>query len=115
MSRHILRAGVRTGLRIGLGTALGTGLGTAIRCATVLLGGTFFVAQYAAAQAARHPITFDDLIHMHRVGGAAISPDGAWVAYAVSTPDMDANRNASNIWIVRTSGGDAVQLTQRRT
>jgi dipeptidyl aminopeptidase/acylaminoacyl peptidase len=96
MSRHIL----------------GTGLGTAIRCATLLLAAIFFLAQFAFAQsAAKHPITFDDLIHMHRVGGPAISPDGAWVAYAVSTPDMDANRNASNIWAVRTAGGDAVQLT----
>jgi dipeptidyl aminopeptidase/acylaminoacyl peptidase len=87
-------------------------LGTAIRCAAVLLAATCFLAQHAAAQsAAKHAITFDDMIHMHRVGGAVISPDGAWVAYAVSTPDMDANRNASNIWAVRTSGGDAVQLT----
>src|SRR5271155_866168 len=81
-------------------------LETAIRCATVLLCCPFFMVQHAAAQsAAKHPITFDDLIHMHRVGGPAISPDGAWVAYAVSTPDMDANRNAGNIWAVRTAGG----------
>ena len=86
--------------------------GTAIRCAAVLLAATCFLAQHAAAQsAAKHPITFDDMIHMHRVGGAVISPDGAWVAYAVSTPDMEANRSVTNIWAVRTSGGDAVQLT----
>jgi dipeptidyl aminopeptidase/acylaminoacyl peptidase len=63
------------------------------------------------AQAAKRPITFADLIHMHRVGDAKISPDGQWVAYVVSTPDLDANRSVSNIWAVRTSGGDSVQLT----
>src|ERR1700730_8630903 len=64
------------------------------------------------AQEAKHPITFDDLIQLHRVGDPKISPDGKWVAYAVSTPDMNANRNASNIWIVSTSGGAPMQLTQ---
>jgi len=60
----------------------------------------------------QRPITFDDLISMHRVATPTISPDGRWVAYGLSTPDMDANRNASNIWIVPTTGGAAVQLTQ---
>ena len=60
----------------------------------------------------KHAITFDDLIHMHRVGEAQLSPDGKWVAYTVATPDMDANRNASNVWMVATSGGAPMQLTQ---
>src|SRR6202790_5644003 len=64
------------------------------------------------AQEAKHPITFDDLIQLHRVGDPKISPDGKWVAYAVSTPDMNANRNASNVWTVSTSGGTPMQLTQ---
>src|ERR1700738_3322942 len=63
------------------------------------------------AQEAKHPITFDDLIQLHRVGDPKISPDGKWVAYSVSTPDMNANRNASNVWIVSTSGGAPMQLT----
>ncbi len=66
----------------------------------------------SAQEAAKHAIVFDDLIQMHRVGEAQVSPDGKWVAYAVSTPDMDANRGASNIWIVPTTGGAALQLTQ---
>jgi dipeptidyl aminopeptidase/acylaminoacyl peptidase len=65
-----------------------------------------------AQEAAKHAISFDDMILMHRVGDPRISPDGKWVAFAVATPDMSANRNASNIWIVSTGGGEAVQLTQ---
>jgi dipeptidyl aminopeptidase/acylaminoacyl peptidase len=61
---------------------------------------------------AKHPMAFNDLAQLHRVSGAAISPDGKWVAYGVSTPDMEANRNVSNIWIVSTSGGDPIQVTQ---
>jgi dipeptidyl aminopeptidase/acylaminoacyl peptidase len=62
--------------------------------------------------AAKHPIAFEDMIQMHRVADPKISPDGKWVAFAVATPDMSVNRNASNIWIVSTAGGEAIQLTQ---
>ena len=72
----------------------------------------FCSAMTFPAQEAKHPITFDDMIHMHRVGNPKISSDGKWVAYVITTPDMDANRNASNLWIVSTSGGAPLQLTQ---
>ncbi len=61
---------------------------------------------------AKHAITFDDLIKLHRVAEAQISPDGKWVAYTVATPDMEANRGASNIWVVPAAGGPTMQLTQ---
>jgi dipeptidyl aminopeptidase/acylaminoacyl peptidase len=70
------------------------------------------IAQVAAQTPAKHPLTFDDLIKLHRVSAPEVSPDGKWVAYAISTPDMDANRGVSNIWIVPTSGGEALQITQ---
>jgi len=72
----------------------------------VLAGGV------CAQEAAKHAITFEDLIKLQRVAEPAISPDGKWVAYTVTVPDMEANRNASNIWLVATSGGEAIQLTQ---
>jgi dipeptidyl aminopeptidase/acylaminoacyl peptidase len=65
-----------------------------------------------AQQAAKHAITFDDLIAMHRVAEAELSPDGKWVAYTVATPDMEANRNATNLWMAPVAGGDAIQLTR---
>jgi dipeptidyl aminopeptidase/acylaminoacyl peptidase len=66
----------------------------------------------SAQDAAKHAITFDDMIRLHRISEPQVSPDGKWVAYTVTTPDMDANRNASNIWLIPTKGGDAIQLTQ---
>jgi dipeptidyl aminopeptidase/acylaminoacyl peptidase len=60
----------------------------------------------------KHPITFEDMMKLHRLSEPAISAEGKWAAYTVSTPDMDANRNASNVWIVSTAGGEAVQVTQ---
>jgi dipeptidyl aminopeptidase/acylaminoacyl peptidase len=73
---------------------------------------TIWSAPLPAQSAAKHPITFDDLMKMHRVSSPQISSDGKWVAFAVSTPEMEANRNAGNIWVVSTAGGEAMQLTQ---
>ena len=79
-----------------------------------LAAATFLLCSAAPslAQEGKHPITFDDLIQLHRVGDPKIAPDGKWVAYDMATPDMTANRNASNLWIVSTSGGAPTQLTQ---
>jgi dipeptidyl aminopeptidase/acylaminoacyl peptidase len=60
----------------------------------------------------KHPITFADMTGMHRTAEPQISRDGKWVAYTVTTPDMEANRGASNIWVVATSGGSELQLTR---
>ena len=83
-----------------------------LRCG--LAGGLLLGAWNSAPaqEAAKHAITFDVLIKLHRISEPQVSPDGKWVAYTVATPDMDANRNASNIWLVPTKGGDAIQLTQ---
>ena len=63
-------------------------------------------------EAAKRAITFDDLIAMHRVAEAQLSPDGKWVAYMVATPDLEANRNATNLWMAPVAGGEAIQLTR---
>src|SRR6266850_1781138 len=81
-------------------------LQVAVACALVLSGMGGVWAQE------KHAITFDDMIKLHRVSEPQVSPDGKWVVYTVATPDMEANRNASNIWIVPTTGGSATQLTQ---
>src|SRR5258708_35234536 len=65
-----------------------------------------------AQEAAKHAITFDDLIAMHRVAEAQLSPDGKLVVYTMAAPDMDANRNASNLWMAPVAGGDAIGLTR---
>lgn len=80
---------------------------------SALLLASFAVALCSQAQtAAKHALTFDDLIKLHRISGATVTKDGKWVAYTVSTPDLEANRNVSNIWIISTSGGEPTQVTQ---
>jgi len=74
--------------------------------------GTLAFSVSLNAQGAKRPITFDDMMKLHRVSAPQVSADGKWAAFAVSTPDMEANRNASNVWIASTAGGEAMQVTQ---
>ncbi|MFZ3243663.1 MAG: S9 family peptidase [Candidatus Acidiferrales bacterium] len=72
----------------------------------------FMLALVCAAQSPKRAIQFDDLIAMHRISDPQISPDGKWIAYVVSTPDMAANHSVSNIWLVPATGGDERQITR---
>ncbi len=69
------------------------------------------VALPALAQA-KHALTFDDMMKVHRISDPQVSPDGRWVAYVVSTPDLDANTMVSHIWRVPLAGGEPQQLTR---
>ena len=71
-----------------------------------------FLASPGSAQSRQRAIQFDDMIAMHRISDPQISPDGQWVAYVVTTPDMQANRNFSNIWLVPAAGGAERELTR---
>ncbi len=83
-----------------------------IRCIALLIAALMFSLAASAQAPNKRPIGFQDLISLHRVSDPQISPDGQWIAYTVATPDLDANRMASNIWIVPTDGGDSRQLTE---
>jgi dipeptidyl aminopeptidase/acylaminoacyl peptidase len=80
-------------------------------CGLFLFSLALAFSSYAQTSTKR-AITFDDMIKLHRLGGATVSKDGKWVAYSVSTPDLEANRSVSNVWIVSASGGDPMQVTQ---
>ena len=60
----------------------------------------------------KRAITFKDLISLHRLSEPQISPDGKWIAYTVSTPDLEANHAVRDIWVVAVAGGEARQLTR---
>ena len=63
------------------------------------------------AQTARHPMTLDDLARFRNVGDPQISPDGKFVAYAVSTVNVKDDKSSSHIWMVGIDGSVAVGLS----
>src|SRR5206468_7937404 len=56
--------------------------------------------------AQRHSITFEDYIALMSVSDPQLSPDGKWVAYTVSTPSLQDNRN---------DGVETVNATDRKS
>src|SRR5437899_4316328 len=67
------------------------------------------IAAPLAAQ--KRAITFEDYIALKAVSDPQLSPDGRWVAYTVSTPSLEDNRNVSRIWVVEVATGKSRQLT----
>jgi len=57
--------------------------------------------------AQKQPFTVDALLQIQRIGDPQISPDGKTVAFAVSTPNLTANKSDKSIWTVPLAGGDA--------
>src|SRR5437899_683467 len=61
--------------------------------------------------AQKRAITFEDYIALKAVSDPQLSPDGKWVAYTVSTPSLQDNRNVSRVWVVEVATGKARALT----
>jgi dipeptidyl aminopeptidase/acylaminoacyl peptidase len=59
---------------------------------------------------AKRPMTFDDLMAMKRLGATAVSPDGQWLGYSVTTVNLDQNTKTAELWLQKISGGDPIKL-----
>jgi len=68
-----------------------------------------FVATTALAQP--HPITFDDLMAIRRIGAPQVSPDGKWIAYDASNVDVAANYRHSAIYLMPSAGGESAKIS----
>lgn len=60
----------------------------------------------------KRPITPDDLYRIKNVSDPRVSPDGKWIAYTVSVPNLKDNNFNSDIWVIPVSGGQPRQLTR---
>lgn len=74
------------------------------------------IAQDSAAPsgsqtAARRAITVDDYARIKDVSDPHISPDGKWVAYTVSSEDLKQDKEVSQVWMISSSGGEAIPLS----
>jgi dipeptidyl aminopeptidase/acylaminoacyl peptidase len=58
----------------------------------------------------KRPMTFEDMMKMKRLGETAVSPDGKWLAYSVTTVNLDQNTKTAELWLQAISGGDPQKL-----
>ena len=59
----------------------------------------------------RPALTVEELWKFERVGGIALSPDGAQAVCAVARFSMDENKGSSSLWLLNTFGGGPRRLT----
>jgi len=56
-------------------------------------------------------LTVQDFVSMTRCTDPQVSPDGRWVAFVVSVPDLDEDRSNTDIWLVAPDGSRLKKLT----
>jgi dipeptidyl aminopeptidase/acylaminoacyl peptidase len=61
--------------------------------------------------AQKQPFSVEALLQIQRIGDPQISPNGKTVAFAVSTPDLTANKSAKSVWSVPLTGGAPRKLS----
>jgi len=78
----------------------------AIAAATLTLG------LWANAAVAQRPVNSDDLARVKDVTDPQLSPDGKWIAYAVSVTDTAKDHDDTDIWLASWDGAQQIRLTR---
>jgi dipeptidyl aminopeptidase/acylaminoacyl peptidase len=55
-------------------------------------------------------MNFEDTMQMKRLGETAVSPDGKWLAYSVTTVNLDQNTKTAELWLQAIAGGAPFKL-----
>lgn len=59
----------------------------------------------------KRPMEIDDLSRIKRVSDPQLSPDGKRIAFVITEMDKPNNKSSSDIWLIPSTGGDPVRLT----
>ena len=55
-------------------------------------------------------MTFADMMSMKRLGETAVSPDGKWLAYSVTTVNLAQNSKTAELWLQPIAAGEPTKL-----
>ncbi len=81
------------------------------RAAVLGLAGLLGAAHGATAQANRTPLSIETFLSLSTLSDPWPSPDGRLVAFTVTTPSLEENRNRSRIWLADLGSGEAWEAT----
>ncbi|HVQ29471.1 MAG TPA: S9 family peptidase, partial [Vicinamibacteria bacterium] len=76
-----------------------------------ILSTSILAAATAAQTAPPRPLRLDDLDRLKVVRDPQVSPDGAWVAYTVTSVDLGADKDDTDVWMASWDGARKVRLT----
>ncbi|MGH9387786.1 MAG: S9 family peptidase [Vicinamibacterales bacterium] len=63
------------------------------------------------AQPTRRPLALDDHSRFVAVADPQRSPDGQWVAYTVTSIDVEKDKRDTDVWMIRWDGADQIRVT----
>ena len=58
----------------------------------------------------KRAMTFEDMMAMKRLGETAVSPDGKWLVYGVTSVDLEKNKKTTELWVQKIEGGEPFKL-----
>src|SRR5829696_5924930 len=83
-----------------------------MRAIQIAFGVLVCLSVVAGAQSStKRSIRIGDMYRLKNVGNPEISPDGKWVAYAVSATDSAKDKSDTDIWMTSWDGAETVQVT----
>ncbi len=59
----------------------------------------------------RRPLKVEDVQQLRTVADPQVSPDGKWVAYTLSTPDLITDKSDTDVWMTSWDGATQVRVT----
>jgi dipeptidyl aminopeptidase/acylaminoacyl peptidase len=80
----------------------------------VLICGTLVTSPAWGQSSNSRKLTLDDMDSLRSVSDPEISPDGNWVAYTVSVPDLAKDRWDSDVWMTSWDGRRSLRLTSSK-
>src|SRR5579863_738134 len=58
----------------------------------------------------KRPMTFEDMMQLKRLGETAVSADGKWLAYSVTSVNLDQNTTTAELWLQPIAGGEPKRI-----
>ncbi|HET8833168.1 MAG TPA: hypothetical protein VFN08_00460, partial [Gemmatimonadales bacterium] len=70
------------------------------------------VSMWAQGAQAQRLLDADDLAKVRDVSDPQVSPDGAWIAYVVSTSDTAKDHDDTDVWLASWDGAQQIRVTR---
>jgi dipeptidyl aminopeptidase/acylaminoacyl peptidase len=70
------------------------------------------VLSLGTASAAEKHFQIEDYLALDAISAIAASPDGAYVAYTLSSKDLEADEYIDSVWIQSTEGGESLRISE---
>lgn len=99
--------------RLGRATAFPTLLHASILAFLFCGAGLWGELLAQGVETSKRNLKIDDLFGIREVADPRLSPDGQWVAYTVTSENLDKDESETGVWMVSAAGGEALRMTAR--